>query len=181
MNETNKPLPIIGFCAHSGTGKTSLLTKLIPILKNKGLNLGIIKHAHHNFDTDQPGKDSYELRKAGAKNMLVSSSRRWALIHEHFEGDQETDLDELIRIVGLQPLDLILIEGFKHKAFPKIELHRDELEHPYLYQQDQHVIALATNGKAPQDIRIPVLDINNVGQIATFILDYCRQAENTSP
>lgn len=175
MNNTDKQSPIIGFCAHSGTGKTSLLTKLIPILRDKGLKLGIIKHAHHNFDTDQPGKDSYELRKAGAKAMLVSSSRRWALINEHFDEDKEATLDELINIICRQPLDLILIEGFKHEAFPKIELHRDELAHSYLYQKDTHVIALATNGVAPKDISIPVLDINNADEIATFIMAYCQQ------
>lgn len=166
--------PIIGFCAHSGTGKTTLLKQVIPRLKDKGLKLGIVKHAHHNFDTDQPGKDSYELRKAGAKNMLVSSSRRWALIHEHFNEDEEATLAELIHIVTCRRIDLVLIEGFKHEAFPKIELHRSGLEHSYIYSQDVNVVALATDEKPPTDISIPILDINNPAQIADFIVSYCK-------
>ena len=166
--------PIIGFCAHSGTGKTTLLKQVIPILKDKGFKLGVVKHAHHNFDTDQPGKDSYELRKAGAKNMLVSSSRRWALIAEHFDEDAEATLAELVHIITRQNIDIVLIEGFKHEAFPKIELHRSSLGHPYMYQQDPHVVALAADEKPPADIPIPFLDINNPEQIADFIVNYCR-------
>ena len=173
MNFKDYAPPIIGFCAHSGTGKTTLLKQVIPILKNKGFSLGIVKHAHHNFDTDQPGKDSYELRKAGAKNMLVSSSRRWALIHEH-DNDDEATLAELLEIVTRQKLDIVLVEGFKHQAFPKIELHRSGLNHPYMYKQDTHVVALATDEKPPADIMIPVLGINSPDSIANFIIGYCR-------
>ena len=143
-------------------------------MKDKGLRLGIIKHAHHNFDTDQPGKDSHALRKAGAKSMLVSSSRRWALIHEHFNDDNEATLAELIHIITRQRLHLILVEGFKHEAFPKIELHRSQLGHPYLYQTDPHVVALASDEKPPADSPIPVLDINDAQQIADFIVAHCR-------
>ena len=174
MNTEDGTLPIIGFCAHSGTGKTTLLKQVIPILKDKGFKIGIVKHAHHNFDTDHPGKDSYELRKAGAKNILVSSSRRWALIHEHFSENKEATLAELIDIITRQKLDVVLVEGFKHEAFPKIELHRSNLEHPYMYQQDKHIVALATDEKTPSDIPLPILDINNPEQIADFIINYCR-------
>ena len=174
MNIDNNAPPMIGFCAHSGTGKTTLLKQVIPILKDRGFKLGIVKHAHHNFDTDQPGKDSYELRKAGAQNMLVSSSKRWALIHEHSGKNEEATLAELVHIITRQKLDIVLVEGFKHEAFPKIELHRSGLEHPYMYQQDTHVVALATDEKPPSDILIPILDINTPDQIADFIIKYCR-------
>ena len=174
INTNDSTPPIIGFCAHSGTGKTTLLKQIIPILKDKGFKLGIVKHAHHNFDTDQPGKDSYELRKAGAKNMLVSSSRRWALINEHFSENEEATLTELVDIITRQSLDIVLVEGFKRETFPKIELHRRGLEHSYAYSRDSHVVALATDENPPSDISIPILDINDPNQIADFIVDYCR-------
>ena len=174
MNTNDSTPPIIGFCAHSGTGKTTLLKQVIPILKDKGFKLGIVKHAHHNFDTDRPGKDSYELRKAGAKSMLVSSGRRWALINEHFNDNEEATLDELVDIITRQGLDIILVEGFKRETFPKIELHRRGLEHPYLYSRDPHVVAFATDENPPSDITIPILNINDAEQIANFIIEYCR-------
>ena len=179
INLNHHTPPIIGFCAHSGTGKTTLLKRVIPILKHNGFKLGIVKHAHHNFDTDQPGKDSYELRKAGAKNILVSSAKRWALINEHFSDNDEAKLAELVHIITRQELDIILVEGFKHEAFPKIELHRSHLEHPYIYQQDDHVVALATDEAAPVDISLPLLDINNPEQITDFIVKYCRLSQNS--
>lgn len=162
-------VPVVGFCAHSGTGKTTLLVKLLQILKARGVRVGVIKHAHHNFDTDRPGKDSYELRKAGARRMLVSSRRRWALVNEHAGEDPETPLEELVTIVSRGPLDLILVEGFKHEAFPKIELHRKELKRPLLHPQDRNIIALATNDKPDAGIGIPVLDIDNPPAIADFL------------
>ena len=174
MNTNDSTPPIIGFCAHSGTGKTTLLKQIIPILKGRGFSLGIVKHAHHDFDTDQPGKDSYELRKAGAKNMLVSSSRRWTLINEHFGENEEATLAELIDIITHQSLDIVLVEGFKRETFPKIELHRRGLAYPYMYGQDPHVVALATDENPPSDVAIPILDINNPNQIADFIIEYCR-------
>ena len=174
INRSDGNPPIIGFCAHSGTGKTTLLKQIIPILKDRGFKLGIVKHAHHNFDTDQPGKDSYELRKAGAKSMLVSSTRRWALINEHFSENKEATLAELVDIITRQSLDIVLVEGFKRETFAKIELHRRGLKHPYMYGQDPHVVALASDENPPSDIAIPTLDINNPNQIADFIVDYCR-------
>jgi len=162
-------VPVVGFCAHSGTGKTTLLVQLLQILRARGVRVGVIKHAHHNFDTDRPGKDSYELRKAGAQRMLVSSKRRWALVNEHVGEDRETPLEELVAIVGGAPLDLILVEGFKHEPFPKIELHRKELKRPLLHPEDGNIIALATNDKPDADIGIPVLDIDNPRAIADFL------------
>jgi len=162
-------VPVVGFCAHSGTGKTTLLVKLLQILKARGLRVGVIKHAHHDFDTDRPGKDSYKLRKAGAQRMLVSSSRRWALVHEHAGENRETPLEELVAIISRAPLDLILVEGFKREAFPKIELHRKELQRPLLHPQDANIIALATNDKPDAGVGIPVLDIDNPQAIADFL------------
>jgi len=166
----NRQAPILGFCAYSGTGKPTLLTALLPLLKANNVRVGVIKHAHHKFDTDQPGKDSYELRKAGAKQMLVSSGKRWALINELFEGEQEAGLAELVGRLDSNELDLILVEGFKREAFPKIELHRPELGKPPMYPQDDNVIAFATNATAPADIGIPVLDLDQVEDIAEFIV-----------
>lgn len=165
----NKKIPILGFCAYSGTGKTTLLRQLIPVLNKQGLELGVIKHAHHHFDVDKPGKDSYELRKAGAQQMLVSSSRRYALIHEHMKPNAEPDLHELLALLDHSMLDLILVEGFKHEAFPKIELHRQALNKPYLYTEDKNVIALASDTSAPPQCTIPFLDLNDIEMIGSFI------------
>lgn len=166
----SKPPPILGFCAYSGTGKTTLLTSLLPLLKARGVKVGVVKHAHHKFDTDRPGKDSYELRKAGAKQMLVSSSRRWALVTELFEDESEAGLDELIGHLDHAGLDLILVEGFKHEPFPKIELHRPELGKPMMYREDKNVVAFATNATAPADVKIPVLDLDSPEEICNFIV-----------
>lgn len=162
---------ILGFCAYSGTGKTTLLKKLIPALSAYGWKIGVIKHAHHTFDTDRPGKDSYELRKAGATQMLVSSARRSALITELDANAEEPGLEDLIGQLNLENLDLILVEGFKNEAFPKIELHRPDLGKPYIYPTDSNVIALATDGVPPNDVSLPVLDLNDVNTLATFIKD----------
>ena len=168
---TTKSPPRLGFCAYSGTGKTTLLTALLPLLKARNVKVGVIKHAHHAFDTDQPGKDSYELRKAGARQMLVSSARRRALITELDEGEAEAGLEDLISQLDHNDLDLILIEGFKHVAFPKIELHRPELGKPLMYPEDKNVIALATKGASPADAAIPVLNLDKPDEILDFILD----------
>lgn len=173
-NAVTKATPIIGFCAHSGTGKTTLLTRLLPLLAQRGLRVGVIKHAHHNFDTDQPGKDSYELRKAGAKRMLVSSSRRWALIHEH-AGDDEAVLDELIAIMSHPALDLILIEGFKHERFDKIELHRKACGREPMYPQDDSIIAFVSDA-IPPAIGIPAMDIDNIESVCDFIVARCHKS-----
>ena len=164
--------PVLGFCAYSGTGKTTLLTSLLPLLKAQGINIGVIKHAHHAFDTDHPGKDSYELRKAGAKQILVSSSKRWALITELSDNEKEASLKELIMRLNAQQLDLILVEGFKHEPFPKIELHRLEIGKPPMYPNDKNVIAFATNNTSSYNIQIPVLDLNSPEEIRDFIISY---------
>src|SRR5215831_14090336 len=135
---------VIGVAAMSGTGKTTLLLKLIPLLTARGLRVGLIKRAHHTFDTDKPGKDSYELRKAGASQVLIGSDRRWALVVEK-EQTIEPDAFDLLGKLYTDTLDLILIEGFKASPLPKIELHRPALGHPLLADTDPYVIAVATD------------------------------------
>lgn len=165
------PLPILGFAAFSGTGKTTLLTRLIPLLRQRGVRLAVVKHAHHAFDIDKPGKDSYELRKAGAVQTLIASRRRWALVTET-EAEHEPLLADLIQRLDHRTLDLILVEGFKHVAFPKIELHRAELGKPFLFPEDDSVIALASDHTEVQGLGArPLLDINQPDQIVTFIHD----------
>jgi len=161
--------PLLGFCAYSGTGKTTLLTRLIPVLNKNGLKIGLIKHAHHHFDIDHPGKDSYELRKAGACEMLVASAKRWALIHESPERKDDPSLEELLPHLSLNELDLVLVEGFKHEPLDKIELHRPSLGKPLLYPNDHNIIALATDVPSSKQIQLPVLDLNDIDEIAEFI------------
>ncbi len=169
---TKKP-PIIGFCAYSGTGKTTLLTKLLPALAARNMRVGIIKHAHHSFDTDRPGKDSYELRKAGAKRMLVASNRRWALIHE-LADEAEATPEELIATMTCPDIDLILIEGFKRENFDKIELHRGACGRQPMYPQDPNIIAFVSDIEPPADIQIPMMHIDDINAICEFIIARCR-------
>jgi molybdopterin-guanine dinucleotide biosynthesis protein B len=172
MNQpVNKP-PVLGFAAFSGTGKTTLLVQLVPLLKQQGLRLGMIKHAHHSFDVDQQGKDSFELRHAGAERVLVGSRQRWALIVEAPQ-DEEPMLADLLGHMPCAELDLILVEGFKHEAYPKIELHRAETAQPWLYPNDQSIIAVATDTWDDMpDTDTTVLDINQPTAISQFILHW---------
>lgn len=159
--------PVIGFSAYSGTGKTTLLKSVIPLLREKNLRLGVIKHAHHDFEIDHPGKDSFELRKADAFQVLISSRKRKALITEYFDDQEEPRLAELIAELEHDCIDLILVEGFKNEHFDKIELHREALARPYLYERDADIIALATDH--PVSTELPLLDINQPQAIADFI------------
>lgn len=174
MDLQNYPTPLVGFCAFSGTGKTTLLTKLIPILSSQGIRLAVIKHAHHNFDVDHEGKDSYKLRHAGAAQMLISSSRRWALMTELNETQTELSLSDLIEQIDHKNIDLILVEGFKKLSFPKIELHRPSLGHPIMCLEDSNIIALATDESCPADEQVVCLDINEPKGIATFICSHFK-------
>ena len=172
----SRPPPLLGFAAYSGTGKTELLVQLIPILVGQGLRIGMIKHAHHAFDVDQPGKDSYRLRKAGAAEMLISSGRRWALMHELSEKEEEMTLARLLLKLDSASLDLILVEGFKRESFPKIELCRPELGHPYLYPEDPDILALATDAPPPPKLTLPHLSLNDPPAIAAFIQTLLEKA-----
>jgi len=166
--------PILGFAAASGTGKTTLLTQLIPLLKQQGLRVGLIKHSHHSFDIDQPGKDSYRLRMAGASPVMLVSKYRYAIISE-FETPQEPSLDQQLKVLDQSELDLILVEGFKAEKFPKIELHRPSLQRPLLFPHDTDIIAIASD--SPIEVPYPLvkLDLNRADLIARYILDHYRE------
>lgn len=166
---------VIGFSAYSGTGKTTLLKKIIPLLRKQKLRLAVIKHAHHNFEMDHPGKDSFELRQAGAYQVLVSSSNRKALITEFESGEAEPGLAELIDDLDHKKLDLILVEGFKSERFAKIELHRQVMGKPYLHERDDNIIALVCDAEPPASVKLPILDINNPQGVADFILQRVRE------
>lgn len=163
--------PVIGFAAFSGTGKTTLIEQLLPLLCARGLRIAMIKHAHHRFDIDQPGKDSYRLRKAGAQQMLIASRLRRALMTETPDAESDPPLAALIDELDTRQLDLILVEGFKHERFPKIELHRPALGHPLLAAQDTDIIAVASDAPLRPALAIPQLDINQPTQIVDFILE----------
>ncbi|NKF52041.1 bifunctional molybdopterin-guanine dinucleotide biosynthesis adaptor protein MobB/molybdopterin molybdotransferase MoeA [Shewanella sp. WXL01] len=165
------PVPVLGFCAYSGTGKTTLLKQLIPELNRRGLRLAVIKHAHHNFDVDIPGKDSYEMRKAGARQMLVASHVRWALMTEDaVDGDPK--LDHLLRQIEADKVDIVLVEGFKKLTLPKIELHRAAHGKPFIHEQDDNIVAIACCDDTKTPAELKRLDLNNVGQIADFVVEY---------
>ena len=164
-------LPILGFSAWSGTGKTTLLRRLIPALRARDLRVSVIKHAHHHFDLDFPGKDSYELRKAGATQTVICTTTRMALISEFDEPSEEPDLFEIVATLDSGKVDLILVEGYKDIEFPKIELHRAELGKPYLHPDDGSVIAIACDADPGTGTEIPQLDINDIDAIAAFICE----------
>lgn len=169
------PVPVLGLAAFSGTGKTTLLEKLLPRLRDAGVRIGMIKHTHHDFDIDQPGKDSYQLRKAGAGQMMIASGRRWALMVETPERSGDPSLQELIKRLDSTRLDLILVEGFKHETFPKIELHRPALGKPLLYPDDPGIVAFASDQPAPGDLPIPYLPLADAEAIAGFVLGWLDQ------
>jgi molybdopterin-guanine dinucleotide biosynthesis adapter protein len=161
--------PVLGFAAFSGTGKTTLLTQLIPLLKRSGLRVGVIKHSHHDIELDQPGKDSHRLRMSGAASvMLVSAHRR--TVFTELDAGQQTLADH-IDSLPTKALDLVLVEGFRDEAFPKIELHRPSLGKPLLYPNDEHIVAIASDQALMPHTTLPCLDLNDVEAIARFILE----------
>ena len=166
-------IPILAIAAWSGTGKTTLLKALIPELCARGLRPGLIKHTHHKMDVDTPGKDSYELRKAGATQTIVASSQRWALMTETPDCE-EPDLSYLVSRMNHSSLDLVLVEGFKHEAIAKIVLFREGAGHSLdELVIDEHVIAIASDVAIQAEVQI--LDINNISQIADFIQEWLRE------
>ncbi|EPB6518510.1 bifunctional molybdopterin-guanine dinucleotide biosynthesis adaptor protein MobB/molybdopterin molybdotransferase MoeA [Vibrio parahaemolyticus] len=167
-------IPILGFAAYSGTGKTTLLEALLPKLTETGLRIGMLKHAHHNFDVDKPGKDSYRLRKAGASQMLIASRNRFALMTETPEA--EAEFEYLLTRFDEDKLDVVLVEGCKNIAFPKIELHREEVGKPWLYPHDDNIIAIASD-TAELDSELPQMNINDLDAIAQFVLQYVQYAK----
>jgi len=162
-------MKVIGIAGWSGAGKTTLVTRLLPELIGRGLSVSTLKHAHHDFDVDTPGKDSYEHRAAGAREVLVASSRRWALMHE-LGPEPEPALDTLLARLG--PVDLVLVEGFKRSRHDKIEVRRSGNDKPALYPDDRSVIAVASD-RPLADARCPVLALDDAAAIADFILAHC--------
>lgn len=168
MKPVNSPFPVLGFVAGAGVGKTSLLLKVLPLLCERGLCVGMIKHVHQNFEIDKPGTDSFELRKAGAQHMLVTSNQRWALMVER-EYEREPRLEDHIAQMDMSALDLVLIEGFTQGAFPKIELHRPSMGKPLLFAGDKSIIAVASDSPLILPDHVELLDLNDERQIADFI------------
>ncbi|MGY0616052.1 bifunctional molybdopterin-guanine dinucleotide biosynthesis adaptor protein MobB/molybdopterin molybdotransferase MoeA [Vibrio sp. FJH11] len=167
-------IPILGFAAYSGTGKTTLLEALLPKLTEAGLRIGMLKHAHHNFDVDKPGKDSYRLRKAGASQMLIASRNRFALMTETPQA--EAEFEYLLTRFDESELDVVLVEGCKNIAFPKIELHREEVGKPWLYPFDENIIAIASDS-GDLDSDLPKMNINDLDAIAKFVLQYVEDKQ----
>lgn len=162
-------MKILGLGGWSGAGKTTLLAKLIPELVRRGVTVSTMKHAHHGFDVDQPGKDSYVHRAAGATEVMVASERRWALMHE-LRDAPEPDAQALIR--HMTPVDLLLVEGFKREPHDKLEIHRGENGKPLLSADDPTYVAILSDGPIA-GTRLPVLDLNDIPAIADFIIAHC--------
>jgi molybdopterin-guanine dinucleotide biosynthesis protein B len=160
-------MKVIGFAGWSGSGKTTLVEQVIGLFEDRGLVVSLIKHAHHEFEIDYPGKDSYRHRHAGCREVLVTSGNRWALVHE-LRGRPELRLEEAL--LQLSPCDIVLVEGFKHEPIPKIEIYRSEIGKPKLFPSDPHVIAVASD--KPVDADLPQLDINQPAMVADFIVTF---------
>lgn len=163
---------VFGFAGWSGSGKTTLIERLIPRLTERGLVVSLVKHAHHEFDVDHPGKDSFRHREAGCTEVLVTSSRRWALVHE-LRGARELMLGEAL--ARLAPCDLVLVEGYKRSRLPKLEIHRGSLGKPWLHPDDPHIVAIASDvPPGPSAGDRPLLPLDGYDEIATFIVAHAR-------
>jgi len=159
---------VIGLAGWSGAGKTTLLTRLMPYFLGQGLRVSVIKHAHHSFDVDQPGKDSHTHRLAGATEVLVGSANRWALVHE-LRGEPEAALAALL--AKLSPVDLVIVEGFKREAHPKLEVYRAAVGKPLLQPDDPHIVAIAADAPLPH-VRVPVVMLDDVNAIVDIVLKH---------
>ncbi len=156
---------IIGLAGWSGSGKTTLITNVVPMLVKRGLKVATVKHAHHEFDTDQPGKDSWLHRQAGASEVAIVSSRRWAIVHE-LGGEPEPPLGDVL--AKLSVVDLVIVEGFKRHRHPKLEVYRAVVGKPLLYPDDDCIVAIATDGPLPQ-AQVPVLMLDDINGIANLL------------
>jgi molybdopterin-guanine dinucleotide biosynthesis adapter protein len=159
------PMRVFGLAGWSGSGKTTLVTKVIPVLIRRGLKIATIKHAHHEFDIDRPGKDSWLHREAGASEVIVSSGRRWALVHE-LRSAPEPSLVELL--AKLSPADLVIVEGFKRQTYPKLEIYRAAVGKPLIYPEDDCIVAIAADVPLPR-AQLPVLMLDEIEGIADVI------------
>jgi molybdopterin-guanine dinucleotide biosynthesis protein MobB len=164
-------IPLIGFVGPSGSGKTTLLRKVIPALRARGIRIAAIKHSHHDIELDTPGKDSFELRKSGATQTILASPLRWTMITETPENRPEASLTELLRQIDKEAIDLVVVEGFKHEHFPKIEVYRATLGKPVLFPEDDDILAVASDSELPAHKGKPRLDLNDPEAIAQYIID----------
>jgi molybdopterin-guanine dinucleotide biosynthesis protein B len=161
---------LIGLAGWSGSGKTTLLAKLIPVLIARGRTVSTLKHAHHEFDIDKPGKDSHTHRLAGAREVLISSARRWALMHE-LRDEPEQSLRELLP--RLSPVDLVIVEGYKSQSHRKLEVHRAAVGKPLLYPNDPNIVAVASDVR-PENLQMPFADLNDIEGIADLVDELAR-------
>ncbi len=159
---------VLGLAGWSGAGKTRLIARLLPVLTGRGLRVSTIKHAHHAFDIDQPGKDSYVHRTAGAMEVLIASDRRWALMHES-RNEPESMLADLLK--RLSPCDLVLVEGFRHAAFPKLEVFRAANDRPPLHGDDRRIVAVASDTPFP-NARVSIVPLDDIDAIAQTVLTH---------
>jgi molybdopterin-guanine dinucleotide biosynthesis protein B len=162
-------MTLFGFAGYSGSGKTTLIEQLIPLLTARQLKISLIKHTHHDFDLDQPGKDSWRHRQAGASEVLLAGGQRWALLHEQRQ-EPEPSLAQLCE--RMAPCDLLLVEGFKREPIPKLEIHRPAQGKPLLHPHDPHIVAIASD--SPINTPLPRLDLNQPSAIAAFILKHLQ-------
>jgi molybdopterin-guanine dinucleotide biosynthesis protein B len=167
---------IIGLAGWSGSGKTTLITKVLPRLIARGQRVSTLKHAHHGFDLDQPGKDSFMHRAAGATEVVISSGKRFAILHELRE-EPEWDLPDLL--AKLSPVDLVLVEGYKRDPFPKLEIHRQENGKPLLQPDDPHIIAIASDTALPQ-AKVPVIDLDDIERIVDVLLKHATPLKSAA-
>lgn len=167
-------IPVLGFVAYSGTGKTTLLSRLIPLLRERGLRCAVIKHSHHDFEIDKPGKDSHRLREAGAAQVILASPHRIFWVREG-DGETEPRLAELVARLDPAGLDLVLVEGFRGEAIPKIEVHRPSLGTPLLCMADASIVALACDAPPATAVTVPQLPLNDVAAVAGFVQDWLSQ------
>ncbi len=168
-------MKVFGLAGWSGSGKTTLVTKLIPALVGRGLAVSTLKHAHHGFEVDTPGKDSFEHRAAGATEVMVASARRWALMRD-LRGEPEATVADLMR--RMSPVDLLLVEGFKREDYEKLEVHRAALGRPLLCHDDPRIVAVASDAPLPE-LDLPRLELDDIEAIAAFIVTHCGLKAHT--
>ena len=159
-------MKVFGFAGYSGSGKTTLIENVIPVLVEQGVRVSLIKHAHHAFDVDQPGKDSYRHRKAGASEVMLTSAKRWILMHE-IDGQPEPELPQQLR--RMSPCDIVLIEGFKKQPIPKLEIHRKAHGVPFLFGDDPHIVGIATDERL--DTELPQFGLDDYAALSAFVLE----------
>jgi molybdopterin-guanine dinucleotide biosynthesis adapter protein len=163
---------VFGFAGYSGSGKTTLIENVIPVLVSQGMRVSLIKHAHHAFDVDQPGKDSYRHRQAGASEVMLTSAKRWILMHE-IADQPEPELPEQLR--RMSPCDIVLVEGFKKQPIPKLEIHRKAHGAPLLFVDDPHIVGIATDERL--DTELPQFSLDDYAALAAFVLEKAANIE----